>query len=128
MTKINVRGVEHYYQWIRQSDDQHKPVIVFIHGWGGSARYWHSTAQALSDDFDCLLYDLRGFGRSLMPSSLQNSEVSYELEDYAEDLAAFLDSLSLETVLSQCSLDGSLDRHFLPQPLSRTSRASHLNL
>ena len=124
MTKTNVRGVEHYYEWVRQSDEQHKPVLVFIHGWGGSARYWHSTAQALSDDFDCLLYDLRGFGRSLMPSSPQDSEVSYELEDYAEDLAAFLDSLSLETVyLNAHSMGASIATFFLNLYPERVERA-----
>ncbi len=63
MPYINVRGVEHYYEWIRKSSTEVKPVMVFIHGWGGSARYWKSTADALCDKFDCLLYDLRGFGR-----------------------------------------------------------------
>ncbi|HEY9638377.1 MAG TPA: alpha/beta fold hydrolase, partial [Coleofasciculaceae cyanobacterium] len=68
MPVINVRGVEHYYEWIRQpTASQTKPVIVFIHGWGGSARYWESTALTLSEQFDCLLYDLRGFGRSKLP-------------------------------------------------------------
>ena len=124
MTKINVRGVEHYYEWIRQSDDAHKPVMVFIHGWGGSARYWQSTAQALSADFDCLLYDLRGFGRSLMLSAPQNSEVSYELEDYAEDLAAFLDGLNLETVyLNAHSMGASIATFFLNLYPERIKRA-----
>ncbi|MFN9733320.1 MAG: alpha/beta fold hydrolase, partial [Microcystis sp.] len=36
---ITVRGVPHYYEWIRQSESvQKKPVMVFIHGWGGSGR------------------------------------------------------------------------------------------
>lgn len=72
MPYISVRGVEHYYEWIGSSEksaSSSKPVMVFIHGWGGSSRYWESTAQALSDTFDCLLYDLRGFGRSLLPQA-----------------------------------------------------------
>jgi pimeloyl-ACP methyl ester carboxylesterase len=66
MPYISVRGVEHYYEWITElgSDRTHRPVMVFIHGWGGSARYWESTARELSNQFDCLLYDMRGFGRS----------------------------------------------------------------
>ena len=56
MAYIKVRGVEHYYQWIKQtSSDSSKPVMVFIHGWAGSARYWESTARVLSEQFDCLL-------------------------------------------------------------------------
>ncbi len=93
---IKVRGVDHYYEWIRQPGIIEKPVMVFIHGWGGSARYWRSTAEALSDKYDCLLYDLRGFGRSKLPENPLG--LSYELEEYAEDLKALLDGLGLEKV------------------------------
>ncbi|AFZ60882.1 alpha/beta hydrolase [Anabaena cylindrica FACHB-243] len=117
MPYINVRGVEHYYEWIKSSSDSEvKPVMVFIHGWAGSSRYWRSTAEALLDKFDCLLYDMRGFGRSHgKPTIVQTAEsvvesqskqekkeaiqeLTYELEDYAEDLAALLDGLHLQRV------------------------------
>ena len=111
--KINVRGVEHYYEWIRHPENQQeKPIMVFIHGWGGSARYWRGTAQALSQDFDCLLYDLRGFGRSSLPSN--PPQLSYELEEYAEDLAIFLDNLGLDKVyLNAHSMGASVATLFL---------------
>ena len=67
MAYVWVRGFHHYYEWVTGSGNPEpagKPVMVFVHGWGGSARYWESTARALSDSFDCLLYDMRGFGRS----------------------------------------------------------------
>jgi proline iminopeptidase len=110
MPYINVRGVEHYYEWMKKPSPVVKPVMVFIHGWAGSARYWKSTAEALLENFDCLLYDLRGFGRSrsqptivveseLNPEKSQKiTEVSYELEAYAEDLVALLDGLQLQRV------------------------------
>ncbi|WP_066375757.1 MULTISPECIES: alpha/beta fold hydrolase [unclassified Anabaena] len=113
MPYITVRGVEHYYEWVKQpSSEIVKPVMVFIHGWAGSARYWKSTANALVDEFDCLLYDLRGFGRSQgKPTIAQASEsvveshstqtiqkLTYELEEYAEDLAVLLDELHLQRV------------------------------
>ena len=93
---IKVRGVDHYYEWIRQPGMLKKPVMVFVHGWGGSARYWRSPAEALSDNYDCLLYDLRGFGRSKLPKI--PLDLSYELEEYAEDLKGLLDGLGLEKV------------------------------
>ncbi|MBW4551565.1 MAG: alpha/beta hydrolase [Aphanocapsa sp. GSE-SYN-MK-11-07L] len=99
MPYLNLRGVEHYYQWM--GDAPHspgKPVMVFMHGWGGSARYWESTAQAFSDRFDCLLYDLRGFGRSLLPVEPLATDPGYELETYAEDLALLLDQLELDRI------------------------------
>ncbi|WP_138498044.1 alpha/beta fold hydrolase [Nostoc sp. PA-18-2419] len=117
MPYINVRGVEHYYEWVKKpSGSLTKPVMVFIHGWAGSARYWHSTADVLSEQFDCLLYDLRGFGRSrgkptiaqasesvaesqsLQEASEAIKELTYELEEYADDLAALLDELHIQRV------------------------------
>ncbi len=117
MPYIRVRGVDHYYEWVRKpSGSLAKPVMVFMHGWAGSARYWQSTANALSEQFDCLLYDLRGFGRSRgKPTIVQASEsvaeseslqeeseaikeLTYELEEYADDLAALLDGLYIQRV------------------------------
>lgn len=97
MSYINVRGVDHYYEWIKKPSDIIKPVMVFLHGWAGSGRYWQSTAQALLDDFDCLLYDLRGFGRSQCRPQ-NNHNLSYDLTEYAEDLAVLLNQLNLDKV------------------------------
>jgi proline iminopeptidase len=124
MPVINVRGVEHYYEWIRQpTASQTKPVIVFIHGWGGSARYWESTALTLSEQFDCLLYDLRGFGRSKLPQE-PIEELLYEMEDYAEDLAALLDTLELHRVYIMAhSMGASSAVLFLNRYPERVERA-----
>ncbi|MBW4488162.1 MAG: alpha/beta hydrolase [Trichocoleus desertorum ATA4-8-CV12] len=146
MPYIPIRGVNHYYEWIGTSDrsvPSEKPVMVFVHGWGGSARYWESTAQALSDTFDCLLYDLRGFGRSCLRADQQPSSVGeqtqqqsvdrtvaaetellqaaestedliYELESYADDLATLLQKLGLERVyLNAHSMGASIAVFFL---------------
>ncbi len=123
MPLINVRGVEHHYEWIRQSaTSQKKPVMVFIHGWGGSSRYWESTAKALSDTFDCLLYDLRGFGQSRLPQ--ESLELLYQMEDYAEDLAALLDALELNRVyINAHSMGASAATLFLNRYPERVERA-----
>ncbi len=112
MPTVNIRGVDHYYEWIRQSEAVTKPIMVFVHGWGGSARYWRSTAKALSSEFDCLLYDLRGFGRSALPKHPVN--LSYELVEYADDLAILLDKLKLDRVYVQAhSMGASVATLFL---------------
>ncbi|WP_375510135.1 alpha/beta fold hydrolase [uncultured Nostoc sp.] len=117
MPYIKVRGVEHYYEWVKKpSGSLVKPVMIFMHGWAGSARYWQNTANALSEQFDCLLYDLRGFGRSGGKPTIAEAseavaesespqdesqairELTYELEEYADDLAALLDGLHLQRV------------------------------
>jgi len=84
----------------------------------GWLKYWKSTANALADQFDCLLYDMR-FGRSrgrapksttdvvedaVAPVTSAGTALTYELE--AEDLAALLNALHLERV-SQWSLYGA---------------------
>ncbi|PAX58073.1 alpha/beta fold hydrolase [Brunnivagina elsteri] len=146
MSYIQVRGVEHYYEWIEQpSGSQSKPVMVFIHGWAGSARYWQSTAQALSGRFDCLLYDMRGFGRSQGKAMVRfpqlnaiasekvgkadvevkpQTELTYELEEYADDLAAFLDSLGLVKVyINAHSMGASIATLFMNRYPQRVEKA-----
>ena len=123
MPYICVRGVDHYYEWVKAQDTKVKPVMVFIHGWAGSARYWESTAIALSKDFDCLLYDMRGFGRSNgkvpvlaatealgeLPAPVAETveELTYELDEYARDLAALLDGLELKKVYLKAHSTGA---------------------
>lgn len=141
MPYITVRGVEHYYEWIKQPSGVTKPVMVFIHGWAGSARYWRSTAKALSNQFDCLLYDLRGFGRSKgkptvvgagesvaeaqtdQQKSQAIQELTYELEEYAQDLAVLLDELQLGRVyINAHSMGASLATLFFNSYPQRVER------
>ncbi len=123
MPLIQVRGVEHYYEWIRTPVlSEKKPVLVFVHGWAGSGRYWESTAKALTDWFDCVLYDMRGFGRSRLPK--EPAGLDYELETYAEDLAGLLDALGLERAyLNAHSMGASVATLFLNRYPERVEKA-----
>ncbi|XGV96809.1 MAG: alpha/beta fold hydrolase [Leptolyngbya sp. BL-A-14] len=136
MSYVNVRGFNHYYEWVTETgspEPSGKPVMVFVHGWGGSARYWESTAKALCDQFDCLLYDMRGFGRSrsntneappLTDPPETAAELSYELESYADDLASLLDALGLQRVyLNAHSMGASVAVFFLNLYADRIERA-----
>ncbi len=142
MPYINVRGVDHYYEWVKQpSGSLVKPVMIFIHGWAGSARYWQNTANALSEQFDCLLYDMRGFGRSggkptiaeaseavaesesLKEESQAIKDLTYELEEYADDLAALLDGLHLQRVyINAHSMGASVATLFFNRHPERVER------
>jgi pimeloyl-ACP methyl ester carboxylesterase len=130
MAYVRVNDIDHYYEWIgcsgpRQADSP-KPVMVFIHGWAGSARYWQSTAAALSDRYDCLLYDMRGFGRSMISPDQQDAAAArgYELDTYADDLAALLDALGLQKVLINAhSMGASVAVYFLNQYGERVEKA-----
>lgn len=137
MAYSTVRGVEHYYEWIPEVRTQGKPVMVFIHGWGGSARYWQSTAEALSTEFDCLLYDLRGFGRSKLPTDQSSStelspnqlpevaeKISYDLEEYAIDLNILLDNLGIDKIyLNGHSVGASIATFFINLYSDRIEKA-----
>lgn len=128
MPQIQIRGVNHYYEWISTSDQpgSNKPVMVFLHGWAGSARYWESTAHALKSQFDCLLYDLRGFGRSLLPNPIPSEieAIGYELETYAEDLAAILDAFGIDKIyLNAHSTGASIAVFFLNLYSNRVEQA-----
>ena len=123
MPLIDIRGVNHYYEWIRHPQAKfNKPVMVFVHGWGGSGKYWRSTAEAMADDFDCLLYDMRGFGRSVL--GLNSPNLGYEMTDYAEDLAILLDELKLGKIyLNAHSMGASIATLFINRYSDRLYQA-----
>lgn len=127
MPHLKIRGTDHYYEWVQPTPTPTgRPVMVFLHGWGGSCRYWRSTAEALADTFDGLLYDMRGFGQSRLPVTPLPVEeaISYDLETYADDLALLLDELGLEQVyLNAHSTGSSIAVFFLNRYPERVKKA-----
>ncbi len=122
MAYVRVNDIDHYYEWVGTDTPRDpgstKPVMVFVHGWAGSARYWQSTAVALSDRYDCLLYDMRGFGRSLITADQQDAAAArgYELDTYADDLEEMLTTLGLPKVsINAHSMGASVAVYFLNQ-------------
>lgn len=61
--------------------------IVFVHGLMAFAANWRKIANRLEDEFQCLIYDQRGHGRSFKP------EFGYRTEDFAEDLYKITEEL-----------------------------------
>jgi pimeloyl-ACP methyl ester carboxylesterase len=132
MPYVLVNGVNHYYEWITSEDAPAsqptgtKPVMVFVHGWAGSARYWRSTAMAQRQQFDCLLYDMRGFGRSHVDDAGRElcAKRGYELETFADDLADLLDALGLDRIyLNAHSMGASVAVFFLNRYPQRVIKA-----
>ncbi len=54
--------------------------VVFIHGLMAFSANWRKIASRVSDQFQCLIYDQRGHGRSFKPES------GYSPEIFAQDL------------------------------------------
>lgn len=131
---VNVLGVPHAYELTppRQSPC----VLVFVHGWLLSREYWRPLIRRLSEDYQCLSYDLRGFGESgavlapetidpdnpettnglshpseASPSDSRGKQISasYTPAAYAKDLIALLESLNIENAwVIGHSLGGSI--------------------
>ncbi len=61
--------------------------LVFLHGLMGYGLNWRTLAKNFEADFDILLFDQRGHGKSFQPPT------GYAPEDYADDLKKILDEL-----------------------------------
>lgn len=59
---IEIQGFPHAYELSAPTDSP--IVLVFIHGWLLSRTYWQPVMERLSSTYQCLTYDLRGFGGS----------------------------------------------------------------
>lgn len=67
--------------------DNSSKRIVFIHGLMAFAANWRKIASRMQGQFQCLIYDQRGHGRSFKPES------GYSPEHFAEDLNKITDEL-----------------------------------
>lgn len=116
MRYINVFGVPHAYTLTAKRVSA-KEAIVFAHGWLLSQCYWQPIIQLLQNDYQCLSYDLRGFGASNQELQQRHqatvdasgATTAYTLEAYAQDLGKLVESLKLEKVwVVGHSLGGSI--------------------
>jgi len=91
--------------------DPRNPALVFIHGFAQSAAAWQRQADALSDDFFIVRFDLRGHGDSGKPSD----DASYvESHRWADDVATVLHELALrEPILIGWSYGGRVIAEYL---------------
>jgi 3-oxoadipate enol-lactonase len=77
-----VNGTRLYYETAGSGD-----ALVFIHGFGADSRTWDAQFDALAAQYQVVRYDMRGFGRSAVPTEA--------LYAHADDLKALLDSLGI---------------------------------
>ena len=109
MATIDILGIPHAYDLTPPPPNSSLPVLVFIHGWLLSRRYWQPLIDQLSPAYQCLIYDLRGFGDSLSLGKNSSQEQSYSLAAYAQDLGVLLQKLKINRAwLIGHSLGGSI--------------------
>lgn len=65
-------------------------ALVFLHYYGGSSRTWDEVAGALSDRYQTVAIDHRGWGDSARP------EAGYEIATLAADAEAVIGTLNLQ--------------------------------
>ena len=107
MPSINITGTLHKYELTPPVANSQTPLLVFIHGWLLSHHYWQPLIELLKSDYQCLSYDLRGFGDSVI--SLDEVNKEYHLKAYARDLCLLLQKLNIEKAwLVGHSLGGSI--------------------
>lgn len=126
MATIDILGANHAYE-LTPPTASSSPVLVFIHGWLLSRSYWQPLIEQLAPDYQCLIYDLRGFGDSQSPMDksprtqltldaqfseaevVEASTSSYNLAAYAADLGILLQKLNIDRAwLIGHSLGGSI--------------------
>lgn len=127
MATTEILGIPHAYELTPPTSCD--LTLVFIHGWLNSRGYWQPVISRLSDHFQCLSYDLRGFGES---QSQLKTKFSREITDfpmnasyagivanpfsshytpinYAHDLKALLQKLNIDSAwLIGHSLGGTI--------------------
>ena len=74
------------------SDEGAGPAVVFVHGIGSRRQVWRKLAAALSPNFRCISYDLRGHGDSPI------TPVPFGLDDLVADLERLRARLGLEKI------------------------------
>ncbi|MEG4912811.1 MULTISPECIES: alpha/beta hydrolase [unclassified Microcoleus] len=112
MATINILGVRHAYDLTAPTATS--PVLVFVHGWLLSRHYWQPLTDRLASNYQCLTYDLRGFGDSQSDGGVDRGHSEplnscYTPAAYARDLEILLEKLDISSAwLVGHSLGGTI--------------------
>lgn len=91
MLSTNQKGMLYYKTYKHSSSED---WVVFIHGAGGSSSIWHKQIREFREEFNLLLIDLRGHGRSA--SSIKNIwKEEYTFPAVTKDIIEVLDHLGI---------------------------------
>ncbi len=68
-----------------------KPPLVLLHGLAANGACWTALAHAIEGEYDVIMPDARGHGKSSVPDS------GYRYEDHANDVVGLIKALRLST-------------------------------
>ena len=98
MTKKTINGITINYELEGEGK-----TIVFVHGLSDSLAYWKVLSETLKNDYQTLIYDLRGHGES------SDDDGNTTIDLYQEDLYQLLKALNIENaVFVGLSLGGNV--------------------
>lgn len=104
---VDILGFPHVYELSAPTDCP--TVLVFVHGWLLSRAYWQPVIDRLSGGYQCLAYDLRGFGASQLVATLPQAALVEDpiLEKAVVGGGGALSSLpsSLESLKAAMAID-----------------------
>lgn len=106
MAKLNRNGVEIYYEVHGASDN---PTILLSHGYSATSTMWRSQIAVLENDYQVIVWDMRGHGLSASP----DDGAQYSESLTVEDMAALLDVVGVQrAVIAGLSLGGYMSLAF----------------
>lgn len=88
--------------------------VVFIHGAGGSSSIWFKQLKAYRQQFNVLLVDLRGHGRSAEKLTSQHRD-AYTFRSVSDDVLSVMDELKITCAHIVAMSLGTLIAHTLAQ-------------
>ena len=74
--------------------NNNSPWVTFVHGAGGSSAIWYKQLRDFKKDFNVLLIDLRGHGKSKSP--IYEKIKSYSFDVISDEVIAVLDHLKIK--------------------------------
>lgn len=80
----NINGIMMYYE-----DKGQGPALIFVHGLGENADFWHFQTEAFSASFRTIILDQRGHHRT------EDGKTTITLDHLREDIIALLDHLRI---------------------------------
>lgn len=82
----------HYKTYIREENCE---WVTFVHGAGGSSSIWYKQIRAFRENYNILLVDLRGHGKS--KSTKRSWATKYTFADLSKDIIEVLNHLQIKS-------------------------------
>ncbi len=78
-----------YIHYTRTGDN--KPPVILLHGLMTNGACWYTLAHTLADEYDVIMPDARGHGKSSVP------DAGYRYEDHSNDVIGLIKALKLSS-------------------------------